>query len=171
MSEALTAALPSLPMIPNPMWASWIMATSLPPSPMAAVTGLPGEVLISLIISLFWRGDSLQQTTAEQDVLIYGLNNFESLHHSDSKLTLVKSKELFELESIDDSVSPSTISPHFSCRCFTWSLYWWSLGVSWLDESSSLVRSRSVMSGFRWPEEKEILIAVSFLSPLQYYSE
>ena len=69
MSEALAAARPSRPMIPNPMWASWIMETSLPPSPMAAVTGRPGELRISLISSLFCSGDRRQHTTAEQRAL------------------------------------------------------------------------------------------------------
>ena len=41
-----------------------IMATSLPPSPMAAVMGLSGEDFIILTISDFWRGDMRQQTTA-----------------------------------------------------------------------------------------------------------
>jgi hypothetical protein len=40
------------------------MATSLPPSPMAAVIGLSGDIFIILTISDFWSGDIRQQTTA-----------------------------------------------------------------------------------------------------------
>ena len=53
----------SRPMIPKPMCASWIMDTSLTPSPMAAVTGRPGELLTSLMTSDFCSGDRRQQTT------------------------------------------------------------------------------------------------------------
>ena len=63
-SAALTAALPSLPMMPSPTWASWIIETSLPPSPTAAVMGFRGEFFIILTISAFCSGDIRQQTTA-----------------------------------------------------------------------------------------------------------
>ena len=39
--------------VPSPMWASWIMDTSLAPSPMAAVIGRPGNVLTKR--TTWWR--------------------------------------------------------------------------------------------------------------------
>ena len=59
-SAVLAALFPSLPKIPRPIWASWIMETSLAPSPIAAVIGFCLLCLISLTIlnrsfyKIFW---------------------------------------------------------------------------------------------------------------------
>ena len=47
-SEAITAALPSRPLMPQPMCAAWIMLTSLAPSPMPSVTA-PAFFFTSLV--------------------------------------------------------------------------------------------------------------------------
>jgi hypothetical protein len=61
-SEASDAYLPSLPTIPKPTSASWIIATSLPPSPTQAMT-LPVNCLIDLATSAFYLGEHLQMHT------------------------------------------------------------------------------------------------------------
>ena len=63
MSDARAAWLPSLPTMPRPIEASWIIPTSLPPSPIPATI----ERVINLsfsVMSAFWVGRHLQQMTA-----------------------------------------------------------------------------------------------------------
>ena len=62
-SEAKAACLPYLPTIPTPISATWIIPTSLPPSPIAK-TFLPVWFLTPAVITAFWVGDTLQQMTA-----------------------------------------------------------------------------------------------------------
>mmetsp|Transcript_9780 Transcript_9780/g.23236 ORF Transcript_9780/g.23236 Transcript_9780/m.23236 type:complete len:230 (-) Transcript_9780:1999-2688(-) len=64
-SAASDACRPSFPSIPTPTSAAWIMATSLPPSPMAAQRLLACR-LRSRTISAFCVGAHLQQTTEGQ---------------------------------------------------------------------------------------------------------
>mmetsp|Transcript_1000 Transcript_1000/g.3349 ORF Transcript_1000/g.3349 Transcript_1000/m.3349 type:complete len:223 (+) Transcript_1000:316-984(+) len=61
-SAARAACCPSLPMMPTPTWASWIIATSLPPSPMDNVVAC--SPLTSAVIAAFCDGVTRAQTTA-----------------------------------------------------------------------------------------------------------
>ena len=62
-SLAKAAYFPSLPTIPTPTSAAWIIATSLPPSPMLN-TIFSVYSLISSVTLAFCVGEHLQQTTA-----------------------------------------------------------------------------------------------------------
>mmetsp|Transcript_2771 Transcript_2771/g.8937 ORF Transcript_2771/g.8937 Transcript_2771/m.8937 type:complete len:212 (+) Transcript_2771:1028-1663(+) len=62
-SDASDACFPSLPTMPKPTSAAWIMATSLPPSPIAAIC-LPVAARRSITTSAFWVGEHRQHTTA-----------------------------------------------------------------------------------------------------------
>mmetsp|Transcript_123244 Transcript_123244/g.359852 ORF Transcript_123244/g.359852 Transcript_123244/m.359852 type:complete len:245 (+) Transcript_123244:818-1552(+) len=62
MSHACTAADPSLPRMPTPMWAPWIIGTSFAPSPMESVMALAFCLLTSSTSSRFCMGESRQQT-------------------------------------------------------------------------------------------------------------
>ena len=61
-SADLTACVPSLPLIPTPMWASMIIETSLAPSPIARVIQEPRDLKM-VTTSAFCLGDILQHTT------------------------------------------------------------------------------------------------------------
>lgn len=69
-SDANAAWFPYLPTIPNPIDASWIMPTSLPPSPMPALnyqhiyTMDPVNTFNFYVINAFWVGRHRQQITA-----------------------------------------------------------------------------------------------------------
>mmetsp|Transcript_8499 Transcript_8499/g.24373 ORF Transcript_8499/g.24373 Transcript_8499/m.24373 type:complete len:268 (-) Transcript_8499:2858-3661(-) len=86
-SELLTAWRPSLPMMPMPTSAAWIMATSLAPSPMLSIFPvirfsnlrfharrpeaprtaiLYSKSLISFTMHAFWLGEARQTTTLAQ---------------------------------------------------------------------------------------------------------
>lgn len=72
-SEAITAALPSRPLMPQPMCAAWIMLTSLAPSPMPSVTA-PAFFLTSLVTwgdecSTCWPGGCGAADVAAQCML------------------------------------------------------------------------------------------------------
>jgi hypothetical protein len=62
-SDAKAACLPYLPTIPTPISATWIMPTSLPPSPMPK-TNFPVWFFTPVVMIAFWVGDTLQQITA-----------------------------------------------------------------------------------------------------------
>ncbi len=62
-SDANAACFPSLPTIPTPTSATWIMPTSLPPSPIPN-TSFPVWFLTPLVITAFCVGETLQQITA-----------------------------------------------------------------------------------------------------------
>ena len=64
-SELFAACSPSLPEIPTPTSAFWIMATSLAPSPMASEMD-PVFSCTSSTISAFWMGLTRQQITLWQ---------------------------------------------------------------------------------------------------------
>ena len=61
----MAASLPSLPLIPTPMPAVWIMGTSLDPSPMARHTSSldRNSFWASSTILAFWAGAALEKTT------------------------------------------------------------------------------------------------------------
>mmetsp|Transcript_47258 Transcript_47258/g.143675 ORF Transcript_47258/g.143675 Transcript_47258/m.143675 type:complete len:222 (+) Transcript_47258:1153-1818(+) len=61
-SLACIAWLPSLPRMPTPTWADWIIATSLAPSPMARVMPRPFSFLTISTSLRFWFGDRRQHT-------------------------------------------------------------------------------------------------------------
>jgi hypothetical protein len=61
-SAASDACLPSLPTMPTPTSAAWIMLTSLPPSPMQH-TRFPEWALTRYASSAFWMGDTRQAMT------------------------------------------------------------------------------------------------------------
>lgn len=63
ISEARAAWLPSFPTIPNPIEASWIIPTSLPPSPIPATID-PVKVFTLSVINAFWVGKHRQHITA-----------------------------------------------------------------------------------------------------------
>mmetsp|Transcript_82960 Transcript_82960/g.235350 ORF Transcript_82960/g.235350 Transcript_82960/m.235350 type:complete len:318 (+) Transcript_82960:2145-3098(+) len=63
-SAAFTACWPSYPKTPTPTWASWIIGTSLAPSPMASVTGaglIPSHTMRTM--SAFCAGEIRQAIT------------------------------------------------------------------------------------------------------------
>ena len=64
-TSALRAACrPSMPLIPTPMWAAWIMETSFAPSPMASRIDCFLCFLTSFTTRAFCSGDTRQQMTA-----------------------------------------------------------------------------------------------------------
>lgn len=62
-SEAKAACLPSLPTIPTPISATWIIPTSFPPSPIPK-TIFPVWFLTPVVMTAFCVGETLQQMTA-----------------------------------------------------------------------------------------------------------
>ena len=68
---ARTACIPSLPDTPMPMCASWIIDTSLAPSPIASVIGCGTMfAFTSRTMSAFCIGETRQATTAVQSATI-----------------------------------------------------------------------------------------------------
>ncbi len=59
-SLAITTCIPSYPQIPTPMWATWIMLTSLAPSPMLRV--------------IFLASSFIKVVTYKQPILLKHLN-------------------------------------------------------------------------------------------------
>jgi hypothetical protein len=59
-SLAITTCIPSYPQIPTPMWATWIMLTSLAPSPMLKV--------------IFLTSSFIKVVTCKQPILLKHLN-------------------------------------------------------------------------------------------------
>ena len=62
-SDAKAAYIPSLPTIPTPTSAAYIIATSFPPSPIERHI-FPVYNLIASVTSAFYVGEHLQHTTA-----------------------------------------------------------------------------------------------------------
>jgi hypothetical protein len=62
-SLAKAACLPYFPTIPTPISATWIIPTSLPPSPIPN-TSLPVWFFTPVVTIAFWVGLTLQQITA-----------------------------------------------------------------------------------------------------------
>lgn len=61
-SAASAACIPSLPTIPTPTSAAWIIPTSLPPSPMPSTDSLACLCFFTpAVSSFFWLGEHLQQ--------------------------------------------------------------------------------------------------------------
>ena len=112
---------------------AWIMATSLPPSPTAAVIGFLSEVFIILTISDFCRGDILQHTTAE---------HFSATRKRSSLFSVTGMMRLRE--------EPSTMRPYRSSIMLTWSAYPWSFLV--MLTLVCPVTSSTVIPGCRWPQ-------------------
>ena len=61
-SLAKAAYFPSLPIMPTPTSAAWIIATSFPPSPIDKVTE-PVNAFIASTTYAFWVGEHRQQIT------------------------------------------------------------------------------------------------------------
>ena len=76
-SAALDAYLPSLPSIPTPISATYIIPTSFPPSPIPHVI-LPVNYLIPIVSIAFYLGEHLQHITDVALVAIVKNFNFNS---------------------------------------------------------------------------------------------
>mmetsp|Transcript_16347 Transcript_16347/g.55517 ORF Transcript_16347/g.55517 Transcript_16347/m.55517 type:complete len:202 (-) Transcript_16347:201-806(-) len=97
-SELFTAWRPSLPLMPTPTCASWIMPTSFAPSPMERVTGLGSRpFLTSRTNSRLWAGLTRHATTV--------LHSFPMVRSMVSRSKWPK---------ISESVGPSTMSARWS---------------------------------------------------------
>jgi hypothetical protein len=142
-SEAKDAYLPSLPTIPTPTFASKIMPTSLPPSPIAQVL-LPVIYEIFLVIVAFWVGEHLQTQTLGD--LVASMKNLSSSFLFDKK----KSKDV-----------PSII------RITLLAFLEYSSSRYWASKESAISRIKKIYSDlFLNPAEIAIQVAVSILSPV-----
>mmetsp|Transcript_13669 Transcript_13669/g.47220 ORF Transcript_13669/g.47220 Transcript_13669/m.47220 type:complete len:372 (-) Transcript_13669:1755-2870(-) len=109
-SDAITACMPSWPLIPTPTCAAWIMPTSLAPSPMPSV--VRPDCFTSAVTCAFWMGETRQQTTDSQAV-----HSSSSRSHSSSLSACER-----ERPSMTTAASPFIVCRFvfaaFSC-CFT----------------------------------------------------
>ncbi len=62
-SLELTACMPSMPAMPTPTCASWIMGTSLAPSPMERARHWGSCAVTMCTMARFWSGETRQATT------------------------------------------------------------------------------------------------------------
>lgn len=142
-SEANAAYFPSFPTIPTPISAAWIIATSLPPSPIERQT-FPVYSLMASVTRAFWVGEHLQHTTAG------------AAHDTYKKFSFWNSSATLR-------DWPSMTNIQFYCRP-----NWFNSFCSMSESSISLITNISWVGVFKLVE-MAIHCAVSTLSPVNIH--
>mmetsp|Transcript_100408 Transcript_100408/g.290007 ORF Transcript_100408/g.290007 Transcript_100408/m.290007 type:complete len:280 (-) Transcript_100408:1997-2836(-) len=143
--------------MPTPTCASWIIGTSLAPSPMASVTGVGFTVVrTSRTICAFCEGETRQAITTQQSMA--------SFRNSASLPTAETSSSAWPVTSSATDLPSRAASAAFGSRsCCTRS------STAWLSPGEAS-RTRMYISLLRTRVLKPMFLAVSSLSPVRTHS-